>query len=331
MNSVHKSNALVSIVIPSYNHENFIEEAIASSLNQTYKNIELIVVDDSSSDRTHEKAVALTSKLDGQRPLRHKIVRNEKNLGVCKTLNRGLSLSSGDYIFILFSDNFLHSECIASMVAVAEQNIQFQGLLICDFYRVDFDGLTIGSYEPGFLGEGILNKANLLEAIFTVSGDEFMTAPYLMSRESLNNMGGFDENFGCEDFDFYIRWAVGPGMLRVPEKLYYYRMVPNSLGARPNKYADGLVPAMQKYQDSLGKMYANFYLDTQLRTIKAYLGNHFYMNAFSKAWGYLRASKDPRSSIRIITFSLSYSSKIVAKTLLPYAFSRFLRKIIWGR
>ena len=92
LNSVPKTQPLVSIVIPAYNHENFIEESIASSLNQTYKNIELIVVDDSSSDRTYERAVALTRKLDGQSPSRHKIVRNEKNLGVCKTLNRGLSL-----------------------------------------------------------------------------------------------------------------------------------------------------------------------------------------------------------------------------------------------
>lgn len=328
MNSVPKSHPLVSIVIPAYNHENFIEESIASSLNQTYKNIELIVVDDSSPDRTHEKAVALTSKHDWKTPSRHKIVRNKKNLGICKTLNRGLSLASGDYIFILFSDNFLHSECIATMVAVAEQNIEFHGLLICDFYRVDFDSVIIGSYEPKFLGEGILNKANLLEAIFTVSGDEFMTAPYLMSRESLNNMGGFDENFGCEDFDFYIRWAVGPGMLRVPEKLYYYRMVPNSLGARPNKYADSLVPAIQKYQDALGNAYPNFYLDTQLRTIKAYLGNHFYIQAFSKAWRYLCSSKDSRSCIRIIAFSLSYSTKTVVKTVLPHSILRFLRGII---
>ena len=331
MNSLPKSYPLVSIVIPAYNHENFIEESIASSLNQTYKKIELIVVDDSSSDCTYERAMALTCKLDEQTPLNHKIVKNEKNQGVCKTLNRGLSLASGDYIFILFSDNFLHSECIASMVAVAEQNIQFQGLLICDFYRVDFDGVIIGSYEPKFLGEGILNKANLLKAIFSVSGDEFMTAPYLMSRESLDNMGGFDENFGCEDFDFYIRWAVGPGMLRVPEKLYYYRMVPNSLGARPNKYADGLVPAIQKYEDALGSAYANFYLDTQLRTIKAYLGNHFYIKAFSKVWEYLRSSKASRSSISIIAFSLSYSAKTVVKTVLPYAILRFLRRITWGR
>jgi alpha-1,3-rhamnosyltransferase len=330
VNSVLKTQPLVSIVIPAYNHDHFIEESIESSLNQTYKNIELIIVDDSSPDRTYEKAVSLTSKLDEQARLRYKIVRNKKNLGICKTLNRGLSLASGDYIFILFSDNFLHSKCIASMVAVAEQNAQFQGLLICDFYRVDFDGVMIGSYEPEFLGEGILNKANLLKAIFTQSGDEFMTPPYLMSRDSLNKMGGFDENFGCEDFDFYIRWAVGPGMLRVPEKLYYYRMVPNSLGSRPNKYADGLVPAIRKYQDALGNEYENFYLDTQLRTIKAYLANHFYIQAFSKAWGYLRASKDPRSSTRIIAFSLSHSLKTVVKTVLPHAILRFLRKKTWG-
>ena len=331
MNSVPKTQPLVSIVIPAYNHENFIEESIASSLNQTYKNIELIVVDDGSSDRTHERAVALTSKLDGQTPLKHKIVRNKKNLGVCKTLNRGLSLASGDYIFILCSDNYLHLECVASLVAVAEQNIQFQGLFICDFDRVDLDGVIIGSYKPEFLGDGVLDKAILLKAIFTVSGDEFMTAPYLMSRESLNNMGGFDESFGCEDFDFYIRWAVGPGMFRVPKKLYYFRMVPGSLGARANEYADSLVPAMQKYQDALGNSYADFYLDTQLRTIKAYLGSHLYIHAFSKACEYLRASRNQRSSIRIMAFYLSYFAKTVIKTVLPKTILKFLRRTIWGR
>jgi len=332
VNSVPKSQPLVSIVIPAYNHENFIEESIASTLNQTYENIELIVVDDSSSDRTHERAVALTRKLDGQTPLRHKIVRNKKNLGVCKTLNRGLSLASGDYIFVLCSDNYLHLDCIASMVAVAEQNIQFQGLFICDFYRVNLDSVIIGSYEPEFLGDGVLDKAILLKAIFTVSGDEFMTAPYLMSRESLNNMGGYDETFGCEDFDFYIRWAVGPGMFRVAKKLYYFRiMVPGSLGARANEYADSLVPAMQKYQDALGDSYADFHLDTQLRTIKAYLGSHLYIHAFSKSCEYLRASRNQRASIRIMAFYFSHLAKTVVKTVLPNAILKFLRRIIWGR
>lgn len=327
MNNVSNVQSLVSIVIPAYNHDAFIEKSIETCLNQTYENIEIIVVDDSSPDRTHEKAVALARKVDRQILSRIKIVRNRENLGICKTLNKGLSLASGEYIFILFSDNYLHAECIETMVSVAKKNIQFTGLLICDFYRIDLDGAIIGKYEPDFLGEGVLNKTNLLKSIFTVSGNEFMTAPYLMSRESLTKMGGFDENFGCEDFDFYIRWAVGPGMLRVPKKLYYYRTVPNSLGARPNKYADGLVPAVQKYQDELGNAYENFYLDTQLRTIKAYLGNHFYIQAFSKAWGYLRASKDLRSSIKIILFSFSYSTKLIAKSILPYTILRFLRRI----
>ena len=331
LNSVPKTQPLVSIVIPAYNHENFIEESIASSLNQTYKNIELIVVDDSSPDRTYERAVALIHKLDGQTPSRHKIIRNEQNLGVCKTLNKGLSLASGDYIFVLCSDNYVHSECIGSLVAASEQNIQFQGLFICDFYRVDLDSVIIGSYEPEFLGDGVLDKDILLKAIFTVSGEEFMTAPYFMSRESLNKMGGYDENFGCEDFDFYIRWAVGPGMFRVPKKLYYFRMVPGSLGARANEYADSLVPAMQKYQDALGDSYSDFYLDTQLRTIKAYLGSHLYIHAFSRAFEYLRVSRDPRSSIQIIAFSLSYFTKTVVKTLLPKVLLKFLRRIIWGR
>jgi alpha-1,3-rhamnosyltransferase len=89
-----KNNPLVSVIIPAYNHEMYIEEALQSVINQTYKNIQFIVIDDGSTDRTAE----IIEKFIKNNPDKNIQFIRKQNEGVCKTLNRGLALATGDYI-----------------------------------------------------------------------------------------------------------------------------------------------------------------------------------------------------------------------------------------
>ena len=91
---------LVSVIMPSYNAERFIEEAIASVQAQTYKNWELIVIDDGSKYSTKEIVKKIAEK-----DKRIRLLINEKNMGVAKTRNRGLDISQGDYVAFLDSDD----------------------------------------------------------------------------------------------------------------------------------------------------------------------------------------------------------------------------------
>ena len=94
---------LVSVIIPAYNHEKYIGDAINSVLNQTYKNIELIVEDDLSTDNTVKEIKKIKDK-------RLKTIFSKKNKGPVRTMNHLLSMCKGDYIAILGSDDIWYPE-----------------------------------------------------------------------------------------------------------------------------------------------------------------------------------------------------------------------------
>ncbi|MBT2686426.1 glycosyltransferase family 2 protein [Bacillus sp. ISL-37] len=100
MSSTFKKEKLISIIMPAYNCEKFIEEAITSVIEQTYKLWELIVIDDGSRDST----VKIIKKLSNK-DLRIQFYKNEDNQGVSATRNRGISLANGDWIAFLDSDD----------------------------------------------------------------------------------------------------------------------------------------------------------------------------------------------------------------------------------
>lgn len=110
------SEPLVSVVMPAYNCDRFIEAAITSVINQTYGNWELIIIDDGSSDSTCSVAESF-SKEDK----RISIVKNPNNMGVAKTRNRGLDLAKGDYVALLDSDDLWCSDKLEKQIALAKK------------------------------------------------------------------------------------------------------------------------------------------------------------------------------------------------------------------
>lgn len=95
-------NDLISIIVPIYNVENYVEECIDSLIHQSYKNIEIILVDDCSTDSSYKKCME-KSKTDK----RIKAYQNSKNLGVGKTRNRGIGLAKGDWILFVDGDDYI--------------------------------------------------------------------------------------------------------------------------------------------------------------------------------------------------------------------------------
>ena len=110
----------VSIVIPVYNREDLIEEAIKSALNQTYTNFEIVVVDNRSTDKTWKIIQKLAGKF-----IEIKAFQNETNIGPVKNWLEGIQLAQGEYIKILFSDDLLFSDCVSSMVAQMNDKVAF--------------------------------------------------------------------------------------------------------------------------------------------------------------------------------------------------------------
>ena len=91
----------VDVIIPAFNHEQYIEQAVCSVLHQTYRNVKLLVIDDASTDETAKIAEGLAKRHE------FRFVRNERNLGLNRTLEKGIQLSESAYLSILASDDWI--------------------------------------------------------------------------------------------------------------------------------------------------------------------------------------------------------------------------------
>lgn len=107
----------VSVIMPAYNAERYIEEAVESVLNQTLSDLELIIIDDCSKDRTME----IVNRLSQSDPRIH-VIKNKVNSGVAKTRNYGLELSRGKYVAFLDSDDIWHKDKLEKQVSLAKKS-----------------------------------------------------------------------------------------------------------------------------------------------------------------------------------------------------------------
>ncbi|MEM3509358.1 MAG: glycosyltransferase family 2 protein [Nitrososphaerota archaeon] len=181
---------LVSVIIPVYNVEKYIKEAVLSIINQTYKNLEIIIVDDCSNDNTY-KILKELSKIDN----RIKLYKNKNNLKIAKTLNRCLSLANGEYIARMDGDDISAIDRIEKKVSFLEKHKEFY-LVGCSMKVIDENGKIIG--------QTIYYKdPNLLLKILPYS----TPVPHIwVARKILyNKLGGYRDIPGVEDYDFLLR------------------------------------------------------------------------------------------------------------------------------
>ena len=170
-------NSLVSVIIPCYNSARWIAEAIDSVLDQTYPNIEIIVVDDGSTDSSLEIIKSYRDKL---------IWETGNNQGGNVARNRGFQLSKGIYIQWLDADDYLLPEKIARQVKFLQQNN-------CDVVYGDWQHQY--HQEDGSLSLGEIKvsgkQADILESL--LSGWWTSPAAYLMRRQKVTEINGWDE------------------------------------------------------------------------------------------------------------------------------------------
>lgn len=185
---------LVSIIIPTYNREKTLERAILSVMNQTYKEWELIIIDDGSSDGTKE----LVSKYVS--PKVH-YIKLEMNQGVCKSRNIGIKYAKGGYVAFLDSDD----EWVADKLEKQMKELEQKGTKVayCRFSRnYGNDKVTI---TPNFDYNGNLEGDIFYELLL----GNFIGAPtMIIAKDILEEVGGFNENLmNLEDYELILRIA----------------------------------------------------------------------------------------------------------------------------
>lgn len=201
---------LVTVVMPCYNHEHYVERAIGSVLGQTYPYIQLVVIDDGSRDGSPE----LLRRLAAQHGF--ELVCQE-NRGVCRTLNRGVrEHAHGHYIALLASDDFWHPDKISLQINAlcADSTSEFCFSRALEFQ--DEERLQLGRQFPGRLLQG-----DVLRGVFV--RQHVPAGTMLFTRRLYDELGGFDETLKEEDWDFVIRSAAATRFVGLEQALLYYR------------------------------------------------------------------------------------------------------------
>ena len=192
-----KPSSLVTVICLCYNHAKFVKEAIESVFNQTHSNIQLIVVDDASSDNSVEvirQLVAKHTSIDFH-PL-------QKNQGNCKAFNHGLAHAKGDYIIDLAADDVLLPARIETGVQKLQQVGKEYGVHFSDAELISETGDHLSWHSDRFPHKTIPQGDIYKELISRY----FICPPTMMyTREAINDLTGYDESLTYEDFDFLIR------------------------------------------------------------------------------------------------------------------------------
>lgn len=180
---------LVSVIMPVYNRIGIVKHAIDSVLKQSYKNFELIIIDDGSTDGTVELVESIISKDN-----RIKFIEHEENKGVCKSRNDGLELAEGKYIFYLDSDNTWKKEYLKTMVGayleLPDAKALYSGQFIADNYFSPIKRVRYGCFNKSLL----YNRNYIDLNCFT------------HKKEIYKKIGGFREELKrLNDYDYILK------------------------------------------------------------------------------------------------------------------------------
>ena len=225
-----QKNSLVTVICLCYNHEKFVVEALNSVVNQNYLPIELIIVDDCSTDDTK----LLIYEWLVQHP-KVQFIANSTNLGNTKSFNSALKIAKGDYIIDLAADDLLISNGIQMQITAFQNSIyQNVGVVYGNAEIINEDGSFNSYYFPVDCNNNVLNTrctGSIYESVLA-SGDSICSVSALFKKEVYDALNGYDESLHYEDLDFWIRAARTFDFDFIDAVLIKKRIVSNSLSSQ---------------------------------------------------------------------------------------------------
>lgn len=225
----------VSVIIPTYNQDKYLCEAIDSMLGQTYKDFEIIVINDGSTDNTEKILGEYGDKIKW---------KSQKNKGSAVARNSGISMAKGEYITFLDSDDVAMPNRLELSVDYLDKHPAV-GLVYTDYYQVNERGELMKLTAA--CGHGLL----LIQANYVPMGS------CMCRSECIDTVGVFDaDTLGSCDWDMWIRIAERYSIHRIPKPLYKRRMHSNQTSLRPNRmdYERKLqIRILEKAYDRRGK------------------------------------------------------------------------------
>jgi len=216
---------LVSVLVASFNHERFIEQALDSVVDQSYRNFELIIVDDCSTDGSVAR-IRHWIERTGQPAV---FIINEENKGICAVLNQLFAQSSGQFCIYLDSDDWMEPNRIRHHVNHFESLDPDVVLVFGDASVRHEDGRPRGeTFLRLMLGDEAIPGD---DAVFDrlLVGNFIPTATVMVRRSAVINVGGYDESLSFDDYDMWLRLSHRFRFSYCDGVVANYRITPSSM------------------------------------------------------------------------------------------------------
>lgn len=258
------TDRLFALGVQCYNHEKYIEDALQSVLAQTYENIEVIICDDCSTDRSWEIIQSFMPKLQN-RFRKVKIFQNPHNLGVTPTLNKMIERMTGEVTYILSGDDMIAGDYIAEIMQAYKEHPEVS-VFVSNGYRVeektrysqiDCSSLTLWyKQSPDFNKETLFERLYWQNCVFAIGAS--------IKRIVYDEFGFYDTDICIEDLEYWLRIskAKETNFFYIDKPLVFYRQNPNSLSSQEknagyierNKiFLAGCEKILDKYASSVEK------------------------------------------------------------------------------
>ena len=220
-----KELPLVSVIVPCYNHEKYVEQTIESIVNQTYTNIEFIIIDDGSKDDSPNIIKRLSEKYGFY-------FEQQENTGLSATLNKMIKMSKGKYIALIASDDICALDKIEILVAEIENLDDKYGLVCGNAQFIDDEGKIlvreknnhddcIKYYTSNRDDLNLATQFGTYESL--LNGNYIPALSTLIKRDALIEVGLYDENLSLEDWSMWLKLSKKFKMKYVDRIVAFYR------------------------------------------------------------------------------------------------------------
>ena len=246
---------LVTIAMPAYNHENYIEEAINSVIDQTYQNIEFIIINDGSSDTTGNIIKSLENKCKNR--FVNYVYIEQENKGISYTLNKILTMAKGEYFIVSSSDDTQSETRVEEKINFFLENPEYD-FCYAGYNDIREDGSLIDTFVPGSKFELVFEEILLRKRMISYTN-------YMAKTKSLIGIGGYIAGIKIEDWELALR--VEKNQLKsifLPIVSYNHRFHNNNTITKYDVMFQARLEILEmykdhpKYQDAV-EFWKNFY------------------------------------------------------------------------
>jgi glycosyltransferase involved in cell wall biosynthesis len=263
-------------VIPNYNHARYLGDAIRSALAQTYGAVEVIVVDDGSTDDSRSVAAEFGDRIR---------YIYQRNAGLSAARNTGVRAAQGDYIALLDADDLVEPDYAARLLAALSDVPGADGVY-CGFRFIDQNGRLLSRVE-----QRVVAPEDLYGTL--LNGNYWVPESLLARRSLYLAMGEFDTTLrACEDWDVWLRFSRSYRLVGIADLLIRYRVVVGSMSSDPQRMLGNRLTVLTKHvgpeptfagDSDTHVAYANAYVRTALEYYQSGDGDAAYRNLAAAA------------------------------------------------